>query len=214
MSVGSFDFVPVILWTDALIFALLGVVLALVWFIRRHPHLRAPWRSVARRPMTVGAALVLVVFVFIGLLDSLHYREKLSDSLPGHPQYSVEVLSAFDALVGRLRTQQEKTYSAPLALRLYAKEFIERDGMTVRDYPRLKYGGAHLKRPMRTHPILPGVFSLAWDRGWRPACFCSVCSPRGRRAVTIRLSAIGWLPGERAISAGLGGRLCWSWDSC
>ncbi|HEY9146158.1 MAG TPA: ABC transporter permease, partial [Thiobacillus sp.] len=137
---------PVVLWTDALIFALLVAVLALVWFIRRHEHLRAPWMAVARRPMAMGAALVLAVFVVIGLLDSLHYREKLSDSPPGRPQYSVDVLSVFDALVTPLRTQQEKTYSAPLAMQLYAKEFIERDGATVRDYPRLKYGGAHLKQ--------------------------------------------------------------------
>ena len=136
---------PVILWTDGLIFALLAGIAVLVWTIRRQPHLRAPWQAVARRPMAVGAALVLAVFVVIGLLDSLHYREKLPDSPADAPHYSVEVLSVFDALVGELRTQQEKTYSEPLAMQLYAKEFVERDGQTVRDYPRLKFGGAHLE---------------------------------------------------------------------
>jgi peptide/nickel transport system permease protein len=63
------NFIPEILWTDRLIFALLAGVLALVWFIRRHEHLRAPWRAVARRPMALGAALVLAVFVVVGLLD-------------------------------------------------------------------------------------------------------------------------------------------------
>jgi peptide/nickel transport system permease protein len=145
MSVGAFNFLPVILWTDALIFALLAAVAALVWFIRRQEHLLAPWRVVAQRPMAMGAALLLGVFVVIGLLDSLHYRERLRDSPPDAPQYSVEVLSAFDALVGGLRTRKEKTYSAPLAMQLYAKEFIERDGETVRDYPRLQFGGAHLQ---------------------------------------------------------------------
>jgi peptide/nickel transport system permease protein len=138
------SFMPVILWTDALIFALLVAVLVLVWFIHRHEHLRAPWRVVAQRPMAMGAALVLGAFVVIGLLDSLHYRERLADSPAAAPQYSVEVLSVFDALVSGLRTRQEKTYSAPLAMQLYAKEFVERDGATVRDYPRLQYGGAHL----------------------------------------------------------------------
>ncbi|MEW5966030.1 MAG: ABC transporter permease [Pseudomonadota bacterium] len=138
---------PVILWTDALVFVLLAAIAGLVWAIRRQEHLRAPWRSVAQRPMAMGAALILSVFVVIGLLDSLHYREKLPDSPPDKPQYSVEVLSVFDALVGELRTQQEKTYSAPLAMQLYAKEFIERDGVTVRDHPRLQYGGAHLTHP-------------------------------------------------------------------
>ncbi|MEQ1662448.1 MAG: ABC transporter permease [Thiobacillus sp.] len=147
---------PVILWTDALIFALLAAVLALVVFIRRHEHLRAPWTAVAQRPMAMGSALVLGAFVLIGLLDSLHYRERLPDSPPDKPQYAVEVLSAFDALVGDLRTQHEKTYSAPLAMQLAAKEFIERDGQTVRDYPRLQYGGAQLESAAERLP------DIAW----------------------------------------------------
>ena len=136
---------PVILWTDALIFALLAGVLVLAWGISRREHLRAPWAAVARRPMAMGAALVLSIFVVIGLADSLHYRERLADSPADKPQYSIEVLSVFDALVGGLHTQQEKTYSAPLAMQLYAKEFVEQHGVTVRDYPRLQFGGAHLK---------------------------------------------------------------------
>lgn len=138
---------PVMLWTDALIFALVAVVIALVIFIRRHEHLSAPWAEVARRPMPAGAALVLAMFVVIGLLDSLHYRERLPDSPPDAPQYSVEVLSVFDALMGDLRARQEKTYSAPLAMQLYTKEFVDHDGVAVREYPRLKFGGAHLADP-------------------------------------------------------------------
>lgn len=174
------NFQPVILWTDALIFALLAAVLALVWFIRRHEHLRAPWAAVARRPMPTAAALVLGVFAVIGLLDSLHYRERLPDSPAAAPRYSIEVLSAFDALVGDLRTRQEKTYSAPLAMRLYAKEFIERDGVSVHDYPRLQYGGAHLDSAAERLPdiarralagaaqgLLAGALGLAVLAGWQ-----------------------------------------------
>jgi peptide/nickel transport system permease protein len=144
MNTVAMSVQPVILWTDALIFALVAAALTLVWFVRRQEHLLAPWRKVAQRPMAMGAALVLAVFVAIGLLDSLHYRESLPDSPAGQPQYSVEVLSVFDALVSELRTRHEKTYSAPLAMQLYAKEFVQRNGATVRDYPRLQFGGAHL----------------------------------------------------------------------
>lgn len=147
---ASFDFV--LLWTDALIFVLLAGVLVLIWFIRRQEHLRAPWRAVAQRPMAMGAALVLSVFVVIGLLDSLHYRQKLPDSPADQPHYSVDVLSVFDALVGDLRTQQEKTYSEPLAMQLYAKEFVQHDGVTVREYPRLKFGGTHLQQASERVP--------------------------------------------------------------
>jgi peptide/nickel transport system permease protein len=59
--------------------------------------------------------------------------------------YSPEVLSVFDKLVTPLRTQTEKTYSAPLAVVLYAKESIsDSSGNVHRDFPRLRYGGAGL----------------------------------------------------------------------
>ena len=138
------SFQPVILWTDGLIFLLLAAVLAFVWFIRRHEPLLAPWRRVAKRPMAMGSAVVLLVFVVIGLLDSLHYRPRLEGGAADKPQYAVEVLSVFDALLTDLRTQHEKTYSAPLATHLYAKEFVDRNGTQIREYPRLKFGGAHL----------------------------------------------------------------------
>ena len=152
MSTVWADFDFVLLWTDALIFALLAGVLGLAVFIRRREHLRAPWRAVAQRPMAMGSALVLSVFVVIGLLDSLHYRERLPDSPADAPHYSVDVLSVFDALVGNLRTQHEKTYSEPLAMQLYAKEFVQRDGATVREYPRLEFGGAHLQHADARQP--------------------------------------------------------------
>jgi peptide/nickel transport system permease protein len=47
-----------------------------------------------------------------------------------------------------LKAQREKTYSAPLAYQLYARETIETpDGRQSRVYPRLRHGGAHLKAP-------------------------------------------------------------------
>ncbi|MBT9590626.1 MAG: ABC transporter permease [Thiobacillus sp.] len=156
---------PVVLWTDALIFALLACVLVLVWLIRRQEHLRAPWRVVAQRPMAMGAALVLSAFVAIGLLDSLHFRERLPDSPADAPQYSIDVLSVFDILVGDLRTQQEKTYSAPLAMQLYAKEFVQREGKTVREYPRLKFGGAHLQQEAERVPDITRRSLIGFAQG-------------------------------------------------
>lgn len=135
---------PVILWTDALVFLLVLAVAGFAVYVRRAPHRAAPWRAVMRKPLPAASALVLALFVVVGLLDSLHYRERLPESPAAAPQYSVEVLSLLDHLLTDLRTRNEKTYSAPLAATLYSKEFIERDGLRVRDYPRLQYGGAHL----------------------------------------------------------------------
>jgi peptide/nickel transport system permease protein len=141
---------PVILWTDALIFLLIAVVMAAALWVRRRPHLMLPWQRVAGSRVGMVSLMVLGVFLVVGLLDSLHYRPALPDRGHSPSLYSPEVLSAFDYLVGDLRTQTEKTYSAPLAAYLYARETIESpDGAVSREYPRLKFGGAHLADPAR-----------------------------------------------------------------
>lgn len=164
------SFKLVMLWTDVMIFLLLAVALAGAWWIRGRPHLLLPWQRLFKSRVGMVSMLVLSLFVVIGLLDSLHYRVALPANGNGNGQtvYAAEVLSVFDLMVGDLRSQTEKTYSAPLAVYLYAKESMEMsDGSTLRDYPRLKYGGAHLQDPLIEHTgdiikrSLYGVFS-----GW------------------------------------------------
>jgi len=162
------NFKLVLLWTDAMIFLLLAVTLAGAWWIRQRPHLLLPWQRLFKSRVGMVAMLVLSLFVVIGLLDSIHYRMALPVSGNGQTVYAAEVLSVFDTLAGDLRSQSEKTYSAPLAVYLYAKESIETpDGKVLRDYPRLKFGGAHLKDPQHEHAgdvikrSLYGLFS-----GW------------------------------------------------
>ncbi|MFZ5502664.1 MAG: ABC transporter permease [Pseudomonadota bacterium] len=137
---------PVVLWSDALVFLLLATGVAIAWYVRRREHLLLPWRRVARGRVAMVALLVLSLFVAVGLLDTLHYRSALPQSGTTETIYSPEVLSVFDKLVEPLRTHTEKTYSAPFALTLYAKESIsDARGNVVRGYPRLQYGGAHLE---------------------------------------------------------------------
>jgi len=139
------NFVPAILWSDALVFLLLVAASAIAWYVRQHEHLLLPWRRVAQNATAMVSLLVLSLFLIVGLLDSLHYRAALPQKNSGATVYSPEVLSAFDKLVEPLRTHTEKTYSAPLAVMLYAKETsTDAQGNVQRDYPRLRYGGARL----------------------------------------------------------------------
>jgi peptide/nickel transport system permease protein len=141
----------IVLFTDALVFLLVTVIVVFFSYVRRKEHLRAPWRHVVRRPLAVASLVVLAAYVVVGLLDSIHFRETLKET-EGQTEthYSVEVLSVLDLLLEPLRSRVEKTYSAPLAAHLYSKETIElADGSTVRDYPRLQYGGAHLTDPVQ-----------------------------------------------------------------
>jgi peptide/nickel transport system permease protein len=154
---------PVVLWTDALVYLLLAVVAGFVWYVRGHEHLRAPWWRVARTPAAMSSLVVLVLFLLVGLLDSLHFRLALpaaagtqaDRNVSRDAAYAVDVKSALDLLLASIANRPERTYSAPLATHAYAKETVEvqagdgKAGKQVRDYPRLKYGGAHLQDPLR-----------------------------------------------------------------
>ncbi|MDQ3187100.1 MAG: ABC transporter permease [Pseudomonadota bacterium] len=142
------SFKPVILWTDALVYLLVVVIIAFAWYVRRNEHLLAPWRRVGRSTSGMAALTVLIFFIAVGLLDTVHLRPAVENSASGNGEkvYSVEVLSLLDVIATPLRTQVEKTYSAPFAAYLYARETVELpDGRQVREYPRLKFGGAHLQ---------------------------------------------------------------------
>ena len=152
----------VILWTDALVFLLLLFAILFGIYASRKAHLRGPWRQVVRNKVGVGTLVVLSFYLVVALLDSVHFHPMLDKvELTGaDATQSVEVISLFDGLVEGLRERQEKTYSAPLATRLYAKENIELpDGRVVRDFPRLIYGGAHLTDP--DSEWLPDILRLS-----------------------------------------------------
>ena len=136
------------LWTDILIYLLLVSVMVFAFYTLRHEHLRVPWRQVARRPMAMASLVILSVYVAVGLMDSVHYRPLLETQKQGARVYANEVLSLLDKMTTPLRTRLEKTYSAPFAVQAYTKETMEYpDGRHAREYPRLLYGGAHLKDP-------------------------------------------------------------------
>ncbi len=137
---------PVILITDVLVWLLVAAAAGYAFYCQRHPHLAVPWARVFRSAAAMASAVVLAVYLAAGMLDSLHFRPALEQQAGEKSAYSSEVLSVLDLALVHLRGRGEKTYSAPLATRSYAKEQIELpDGRQVRDFPRLRFGGAHLK---------------------------------------------------------------------
>jgi peptide/nickel transport system permease protein len=100
-------------------------------------------------PAAMSAAVVLTFFLGVALLDSLHFRSLLPPA-PGAAAdapaaYSTRTLSVLDGLLEKPREAREKSYSVPLATHGFEKESIVVNGKSVRDYPRLQFGGAHLK---------------------------------------------------------------------
>ena len=142
-------FVPVLLWSDLLLWLLVAVCLAGAVMAGRSEHLRIAWRRIGGSASGMAAMTVLAAFFLVGLIDSVHYRPRLPQQAGQAANYGIEVLSLLDTLAAPLKNHPEKTYSAPLATRLFSKETIEEAGegaaeRIVRDYPRLVYGGAQL----------------------------------------------------------------------
>ncbi|MBA2352034.1 MAG: ABC transporter permease [Burkholderiales bacterium] len=163
-------FKPVILWTDALIYVLIAVIIVFVFVVRRREYLLAPWRRVAHSASGMSSVVVLSIFGVVGVLDSVHFRPAIGPDT-GEENYSVEVRSLLDVIAAPLRAKAEKTYSAPFAAQLFSKETVTLpDGSEARVYPRLRHGGAHLENPgvQRFGDILTrlgiavGVAVLAW----------------------------------------------------
>lgn len=139
-------FLPVFLWTDILIFLLLAVITAGIFYLRSKPHLRAPWIMVMQRKRGVISVIILLSYVSIGFLDSLHFRTAIATQENKQQHYSTEVLSVLDWLVTPIRTQVEKTYSAPFATHLFVKEMqVVQSGQLEYSYPPLRYSGQHLQ---------------------------------------------------------------------
>jgi peptide/nickel transport system permease protein len=130
----------VVLWTDALIYLLVFIILVLAFYLKDKDHIKRPMAMITRSKIGMVSLVVLVFFVIIGLLDSIHFKPAGSKS--------GEIISVFDAIATELREHNEKTYSAPFATTLFSKEIlVEPDGSTLWTYPRLQFGGSHLTDP-------------------------------------------------------------------
>ncbi len=130
----------IILWTDALIYLLVTALTVVGFVISRQPQMRRPLKKIGASKTGMVSLLILVFFVIIGLLDSVHFKSK--------DTRTHEIISLLDYWAKPLRERDEKTYSAPFATHLYSKEAITLDnGSTQWGNPRLKYGGSHLQNP-------------------------------------------------------------------
>ncbi len=143
---------PVILATDLIIFFVVGIVVYFIFAGRKEGYTRNAWLQIRKNRLAMVCMSILVLYGSVAVLDSIRFRDPLRTdtgtvvrAADGKKIYSPQALSLLDRLLWNMRANTEKTFSAPLASRLYVKESMELpDGTMVRDYQPLEYPGKHL----------------------------------------------------------------------
>ncbi len=139
---------PVILASDIIVFFLFIVCAHLFMKARKkNTPLRLALSQLKKNRLAMAAMAMLTLFAVIALLDSIRYRDAIipDRAMPSKTLYSPEALSLIDRIFEGQRTRAEKTYSSPLAGRLFVKETVTLDaGAIKRDYPALKHPKSHI----------------------------------------------------------------------
>jgi len=108
---------------------LIVLLLTIVLLLRglRKEHIRRALQAIFKKPVPMCSAIILLFFLIIGVIDSIHVRTEAKS------------LSILDQILSPLGDVYEKTYSEPLALTLYSSETWFNDGKAIQVYPRLNY---------------------------------------------------------------------------
>jgi peptide/nickel transport system permease protein len=156
----SLGFKPVYLWTDVVMWLMVGALLIYIRHVRRDASLRGTWRRVFTTPAAMASSVVLGVMLLSTLVDSVHFRRGLPERAGATLAYDTRTESLLDLALQPLIQGRENSYSRPLATLGFAKETVppkagdkpvlDAQGIPAlpkRAYPRLKHGGASLADP-------------------------------------------------------------------
>ncbi|MDH4040895.1 MAG: ABC transporter permease [Gammaproteobacteria bacterium] len=185
------DAKPVLLWSDALVFMLVIVLCTFFYRLRNDPQTRERWSQVFSSRLGMVTFTIIMVYVGIALLDSLHFRRALASPAGVETTevfYDNKVTSVLDLMLDGMGDRYERTYSAPLALKSFEKsDMKDEHGNLVRDYEWLEHAGRHLASPADKWPDLLRLTGIALAWGLAAAALVV-----GLQWVLLRGSAYPW----------------------
>jgi len=130
-----------ILWTDLLLWIMLIAGIVIAKQCHKRVNVREKWQAVFANPLAICAFVVMMSYLFVGLLDSVHFKHQ------SEKNQGVHVVSLLDKLTGFLGARMEQSYSEPLALTPFALTMSTdiSDISSPEKAQRLKYVGVDLK---------------------------------------------------------------------
>lgn len=151
------------LWTDKCFLTLLVLSMLVILFSLRKPHVRRSFSLIWHRPIAVSAAMVLLCFIVIGVLDSIH---PVTVHNPSEMENTV-----LDNILAPLNEISEKTYSAPLALRQFVTETELVNGTVKQIYPLLNYPAQEVRTEIEKTQLIKSTIFYALKSGILTAFF-------------------------------------------
>jgi len=118
-----------LLWTDSMVWLLVFALLGWGWILSRSVQVKRQWHKIFNSSIAMASAIVLLFYLFFALLDSIHFKVAKQGNM----------VSLLDMAFEHRIKDSERTYSAPFALKEYAKSVVVRDGITQQVNLPLKY---------------------------------------------------------------------------
>ncbi|MCW8443284.1 ABC transporter permease [Fluoribacter gormanii] len=141
------------LWTDKCFLTLLALSILVILSSLRKQHIRRSFSIILHKPLAVSAGIILLFFIIIGVLDSIHVASVRNES-----ETATTVL---DRILAPIDQISEKTYSAPLALTQFISETTLVNGVVKQTYPLLIYPGQWVKTEAEKNKVIKGSIRTA-----------------------------------------------------
>ena len=142
-----------LLWTDQCLLTVLVIGFLLIIKSLYKEQSRRAFLAIFKKPIAASASIILLFFLVIGVLDSIH----LATDGPS--------TSVLDRILAPLGDSYEKTYSAPLALTLYASETVFVQGHAEQVYPHLEYPPNQIKNDTDKWQLIGSIIYKALIAG-------------------------------------------------
>lgn len=148
----------VVLYTDVVLWMLVLLLALYARHVLRTPELARKWQRVWANRTAQASAAVLVVFLTIACVDSVHFRRALPPDPVTHTQaWETETVSLMDVWVREHIAGRERSYSAPFALREFDKTTVIENGKPERVHARLVGASPELPEAQKTMQIMRAV---------------------------------------------------------
>ncbi|MFJ1268088.1 ABC transporter permease [Legionella lytica] len=146
------------LWTDKCFLILLALGTLTILLSLRKQHIRRSFSMILHRPIAVSAGIILLAFLTIGVLDSIHFQSN---------NQSESSLSVLDKILSPIDEINEKTYSAPLALYQFVTDTTLVNGVVTQFFPRLNYPAKWISTEAERNQVIKSKawYSLQWSLG-------------------------------------------------